>query len=211
MSEELSNMMPQIYKVMKYASQPPHTVESDDDFAATFEGFPNLGYSVRNKKVIKHVSNPAIPMCQYAGDPEEWTMDTCNIMKRSITNIGFGYTFNNVDFWMLYQKTPFTKTYSDVMAPKGHEKPQVPFDWRALSSLPISQAKNLYQLGDVRTPTTSGTSNTLILVLESPKLYDNWDKHYLRDNTHMYKLIGKSFKVNIHDPFSVPDLRLGIS
>ena len=207
MSEGLNKHMSQIYKVMKYARQPPHVVESDGDFSATFEDFPTLGYSVRNDETIKLVSNPAIPMCQYSGKPMKWTMANCHLLTRSITTMGFGYSFNAVDFWMLYRKTPFTKTFSDIMVPKGHNKPPVSFDWKSISSLSTKQAKKLYQLGDLKIPGTSGPSNTLILLLESPKLFDNFDPILLRDSTHMYKLIGGSFKVNVHDPFSVPDLR----
>ena len=112
---------------MKYARQPPHAVESDSDFSATFDNFPTLGYSVRNDETFKHVSNPAIPMCQYAGKPKEWKMSKCNLLTRSITNTGFGYSFNAVDFWMLYKNTTFTKTFSDIMVPKGHNKQRSPW------------------------------------------------------------------------------------
>ena len=124
MSKGLNKFIPQIFKVMKYARQPPHAIESVEDLLATFEddsrlesliGFPTFG--LKEKEAL-YVSNPAVTMCQYAGKPVEWGIENCMLLQRSITNLGLGYSFNNVDFWNLYQKTAFNQTFSDVMVPK---------------------------------------------------------------------------------------------
>ena len=59
--------MPQIYKVMKYAMQAPHAIETLDDFLASFGNSSLLQYHKKTPQP-KHVTNPAIPMCQYAGN-----------------------------------------------------------------------------------------------------------------------------------------------
>ena len=108
-------------------------------------------------------------------------MTECNLLKRSITNAGFGYSFNNVDYWMMYKKTTFTEIFADKMTPKGYRKRSQALDWK--SQLQESgQFSNIYKLGSILTPETSGPSNTLVLVLESPKIYDHFKRSSLRDD-----------------------------
>ena len=67
MVDGLNQYMPQIYKIMKYAMQAPHAIETLDDFLATFGNSSLLQYQKKTPQP-KHVTNPAIPMCQYAGN-----------------------------------------------------------------------------------------------------------------------------------------------
>ena len=129
------------------------------------------------------------------GEPESFKMTECNLLKRSITNAGFGYSFNNVDYWMMYKKTTFTEIFADKMTPKGYKKRGQALDWK--SQLQESgQFSNIYKLGSILTPETSGPSNTLVLVLESPKIYDHFKRSSLRDDNIMYKSTGRAFKVS---------------
>ena len=66
MSQDLNKYMPQIFTVMKYAQQAPHSIESEDDFLASFGDMSFLRYPTKTYP-SKTVANPAIPMCQYAG------------------------------------------------------------------------------------------------------------------------------------------------
>ena len=208
MSEGLNQFMLQIYKVMKYAHQPPHAVESDEEFLATFSDPSVLGFTTMdlNQTEARYVTNPAIPMCQYAGDPIEMSLKNCQELQRSITNTGFGYSSNTVDFWALYQETDFTRTFSKIMIPKGHNKPAVDMGWKPLPDIKI-KAKGLYKLGGIRTPETSGKTNTLTLILESPKIYDHYKYERFKKDKDLFKKVNNGFKVSIHDPFSVPDFR----
>ena len=122
-------------------------------------------------------------------------MTDCNLLKRSITNAGFGYSFNNVDYWMMYKKTTFTEIFADKMKPKGYKKQNQALDWK--SQLQESgQFSKIYKLGNIITPETSGPSNTLVLVLESPKIYDHFKRSSLKDDNIMYKSTGRAFKVS---------------
>ena len=67
MADGLNQHMLQIYKIMKYAMQAPHAIETLDDFLASFGNSSLLQYQKKTPQP-KHVTNPAIPMCQYAGN-----------------------------------------------------------------------------------------------------------------------------------------------
>ena len=129
------------------------------------------------------------------GEPKTFRLNNCQLFSRSITNEGFGYSFNNIDYWLMYQKNNFTETFSDIMTPKGHEK-KTDQDINLKSQFPESEdISSIYQLGGVITPETSGSSNTLVLVLESPKLYDHFQRTKLRNDDQMYKSSGEVFRV----------------
>ena len=66
MSEGLNKYMPQIYTIMKYAQQVPHSIEPEDDFLASFGDTSFLKYPTKTYP-SSTIANPAIPMCQYAG------------------------------------------------------------------------------------------------------------------------------------------------
>ena len=68
MSEDLNQFLPQIFTVMKYAQQAPHAVEEQDDFLASFKNTSFLSYPTKTFEQSRLVKNPAIPMCQYAGN-----------------------------------------------------------------------------------------------------------------------------------------------
>ena len=68
MSEDLNQFLPEIFTVMKYAQQAPHATEERDDFLASFENTSFLEYPTKIFEKSRHVTNPAIPMCQYAGN-----------------------------------------------------------------------------------------------------------------------------------------------
>ena len=130
------------------------------------------------------------------GDPDNFVMKDCNLLKRSITNAGFGYSFNSIDYWMMYKKTTFTKTFAKIMTPKGHEKiPDQVFDWKS-HIVKSGKFSKIYKMGNILRPETSGPSNTLVLVLESPKLYYHSIDNRLYDNI-FYKSTGRAFKVRM--------------
>ena len=97
----------------------------------------------------------------------------------------------------MYKKTAFTKTFSDIMTPKGHKE-------RSHQTLNLKSQlhesvdfSHIYELGNILKPERSGPLNSLLLVLESPKLYDHFRKHQLRNDDQLYKSTGRGFKVFI--------------
>ena len=47
--------------------------------------------------------NAFVPLCLYGKFSDSWKMKYCNIFKRSFTNVGIGYTFNNLKNNDLYK------------------------------------------------------------------------------------------------------------
>ena len=97
----------------------------------------------------------------------------------------------------MYKKSAFTKTFSDTMTPKGHkEKSHQTLNLKSqfYESVDFS---HIYELGNILKPERSGPSNSLLLVLEAPKLYYYFRKDQLRNDDQVYKSTGRGFKVFI--------------
>ena len=85
-------------------------------------GFSNLtlksGFNL-NKKLMERNWNPKVFMCQYARKPKQMDYQNCDLFQISMTNGGFGYSFNQADFWDLYSSTWYTKEFAKIYRPKG--------------------------------------------------------------------------------------------
>ena len=49
--------------------------------------------------------NSFISLCQFEQNPQLMRLDNCNLFKRSFTNRGLGFTFNNDKIQQLYKHT----------------------------------------------------------------------------------------------------------
>ena len=123
-----------ILKVMKYSSQPVLFKEPLEDFLEVFGNINGLGNNLTKfpnlKEDLMEVNiNPRIFMCQYAGMPKYLIPNACNSFYSSMTNEGFGYSFNKANFWDIFERTTFTELYAKVMRPKGHNSVPSPIDF----------------------------------------------------------------------------------
>ena len=98
--------------------QPALFEEPLEDFIEVFgnldflSGFGNLTKS--GQKMRERNLNPRVFACQYARKPKEMIMvgrSGCNLFHHSLTNGGFGYTFNQADFWDLYSSNWSLKNF----------------------------------------------------------------------------------------------------
>ena len=123
-----NELLPLVMKVMKYSMQPALFEEPLEDFLEAFDnldflgGFSNLTKS--GQELMKENFNPRVFACQYAREPKEitaaWTgKPRCDLFYHSLTNGGFGYTFNQADFWDQYSSTWYTKEFAKIYRPKG--------------------------------------------------------------------------------------------
>ena len=135
-----------IMKVMKYSMQPVLFKDPLKDFLDIFGDldfleFNNLNQgdeldvAVENKKksLMERNRNPKVLMCQYARQPVKMIGSTsdgsynvvpkCNLFHLSLTNGGFGYTFNQANFWDMYSSTQYTEEFAKIYRPKGHKIP----------------------------------------------------------------------------------------
>ena len=107
-------------KLMKFTKQSPVYLEDDEEHTSVF-----------NKDVMKkfefigidnHIrSNAFISMCSFEGNPKEMKLDNCKLFKRSFTNKGIGYTFNNEIESTLMKRD----LYSQTLYPNTKREPSL--------------------------------------------------------------------------------------
>ena len=89
-----------------------------------FLGFTNLTkFGFYRTRFMGMNFNPIVFKCQYARKfGNEYNMEwfgLCDLFQFSLTNGGFGYTFNQADFLDQYISTWYTKEFSKIYSPKG--------------------------------------------------------------------------------------------
>ena len=125
MSKTIQGQIEAILKVMKYSTQPVLFNEPLEDFLEVFGNIDALGnnltkFSSLKKDLMEVNINPRVFMCKYAGITESFTPSGCNLFYTSMTNEGFGYSFNKANFWDIFERTAFTELYAKIMRPKGY-------------------------------------------------------------------------------------------
>ena len=148
---------------MKYAIQPAKYNEPLEEFLESFDDLKFLLYKnltgLRNDKdlfkLMETNLNPRVWLCDYAGEYNIFNPQSCNLFRTSMTNDGFGYTFNNANFWDIYSRTNYTETFAKIMQPKGlkEDKFQQNFD--------ENDEQWVYPKNGIRFPFISGPSGKL--------------------------------------------------
>ena len=122
------NQLETVLKIFRYSMQTPVYEESLTELTEIYGNFSFLGYpNVSNLDPFERnlmLSNPdaRVFFCMYDGKPEAWKPQNCNLFFRSITNEGFGYSFNKANFWDMFTNTTYNRNFSAIMRPKGHDQ-----------------------------------------------------------------------------------------
>ena len=127
MYKTLNNeLLPLVMKIMKYSMEPALFKEPLEEFLQVFGDLDFLGSSnnlTKSGQTLMEINlNPRVFMCQYSREPKviaKSGRSRCNLFHHSLTNGGFGYTFNQADFWSLYSSTWYTKEFAKIYWPKG--------------------------------------------------------------------------------------------
>ena len=111
-----------LLKIFRFSIQAPNLIEGNDitsiygnlSFLGSYSRLEDLEYYDRrhlrynpNAKIISIKENGLD-----IGDDQFY---------HTLTHEGFGYSFNTANFWDIVKKTEFTKTFSNIMQPSGHE------------------------------------------------------------------------------------------
>ena len=200
---QLQNQLEPILKVMKFAAQPPHFIETDEEMSLTFQNATFLGYPLQfplkssSSKLSFRITrdmfygdgvvnyNPKIPICQYLGNPTNPMKTDCTLFSRSVTNEGLGYTFNGANFWSLYRETPYTEIFSKIMYPQGGQ------GLRGVSLR--DDLMGTYTDAGVKLTESSGPSYGLTIALHAANLYNK------KTENATFVTIKSPFKVIHHD------------
>lgn len=151
-----------ILKVMKYSIQPVSFIDPLNEFLEAFDNLDFLPYNnLTSHTKMGHVGNlmetnynPRVWMCSYAGNPK-LSPKYCNLFRNSMTNDGIGYTFNNANFWDIFSKTNYTKTFAKIMQPKGYKEKRYNLDYDE------SDDQWVYPKKGIKFPLQSGPSGGL--------------------------------------------------
>ena len=114
------------FKLMKYSVQSIHFQESVDEENRVFgdieKAFQPSRFILKPRgPATRRNFNNLIPLCQYAGSPEEMGFANCDLFRRSISNLGLSFSFNADKFWRIYQKSEYNKLFEQVMAPNTEQ------------------------------------------------------------------------------------------
>ena len=93
----------------------------------SFLGYPNVsGLDPFERNLMLSNPDARVFFCKYDKKPDAWNPENCNIFFRSITNEGFGYSFNKANFWDIFSNTSYNQKFSAIMRPKGHDQAPSP-------------------------------------------------------------------------------------
>ena len=112
--------------------QTPVYRESMNELIEIYGNFSFLNYAnVTNIAPLETAfmtSNPnaRVFLCKYAAKMETLDPQNCDLFFRSITNEGFGYSFNMANFWDIFSDTFFNRNFSHIMRPKGYDQTPSP-------------------------------------------------------------------------------------
>ena len=142
------------------------------------------------EKVPKTNPSARIFACDFADEKGALTssvfskMKNCTYFHRSITNKGFGISFNLADFWTMFKETPFTKSFASIMNPKGKENP---------NSKAFHQTQDqLYLDQNIIFPERAGKGSEMIFILQA-----KWHR----------EMNLKPFVISVHDPMQAQCLK----
>lgn len=182
-------------KLMKYSVQSVHFQESSEEegrvFANITNAFEDSKYFIKPSGPLNRRNfNNFIPLCQYAGQPEEMKFENCNLFKRSISNLGLSFSFNTDNFWNIYQSNKYNSIFENIMFPNMDSEIQFPD-----SSGPDYRLRFIL-------------NGKLILFLRAMNCFcdpgdENNAAEYWKTNGDDYTKAVSEFTVGVHDP-SVP-------
>ena len=91
-------------KLKKFSKPSPVIFPTDEEYNSIFS---NANETVKQQgyfytKNLKE-SYAFVPLCQFGKNLSSFTLENCNLFKRSFTNRGIGYTFNNIKMKDLYK------------------------------------------------------------------------------------------------------------
>ncbi|XP_059097852.1 uncharacterized protein LOC131892113 [Tigriopus californicus] len=171
-----------VLRIMKYAIQPPTFLQPVDEFFADFNTtlFPNYRKLKANDDQLKNYRARVLWCQKLQGQMLKPTAEDCQHFARGFTNKGMAYTFNNERFWDMYNNSDANAILHNIMHPE------------------LNASQVVY-------PLTNGPLYGLRYLIQPYKV----DHIILNKRVLPRKedLIPGNFRISIHDPQNVPDLR----
>ena len=118
---EFQNALKEVLKIMRHHSQPITFLANERDIEErekVLEKLPFDSTPIHKKYAFEQNGDARIPFCKYTKVNHWKDKLKCEEFKWSLTNTGFGITFNAAGFWSIYQPTKYLKIFSEEMKPK---------------------------------------------------------------------------------------------
>lgn len=170
-----------VLRIMKYAIQPPTFQQPVDEFFADFNRtlftYPRLA---ANDDQLKNYRARMLWCQKLQGQMLEPVAEDCQHFARAFTNKGIAYTYNNVRFWDMFNKSSNNEVLHKIMHPE------------------LNGSQVIH-------PLTNGPLYGLRFLIQPFKV----DHIILNKRVLPRKedLVPGNFRISIHDPKNVPDLR----
>ena len=132
MFNAFQNELETVLKIFRYSIQPPVYKETMKELTEIYGNFSFLHYDnvtgISKLETTFMTSNPdaRVFLCKYAGKIELLNPNSCDLFSRSITNEGFGYSFNMANFWDIFSNASYNQNFSNIMRPKGYDQDPSP-------------------------------------------------------------------------------------
>ena len=162
----------EVLQTMRNHSQPITFLANERDIGERESMLANLPFDsnpTHNKYLLEKNLDARVPICKYTNVHHWKDKFKCEEFKWSLTNTGFGITFNAADFWGIYRHTKYLKIFSDKMRPKSNNKNVLHTNQvgRAKDMLFIAQ-RSKFEHDD------RNNLNSLILNLHNPLIITNF-------------------------------------
>ena len=148
------------YKLMKFSKQSPTFSLSEEDLMTEFGSLTENNYLFGfypKQKLDGKRYNAFVALCRFEEYPEEMTFESCDLFRRSFTNLGLGYTFNNEEFGKLFKKSPVLENQSRELFLNKNSKPKMIKSANSEHGLTVILESNMEQIE--RFENTKSTNN----------------------------------------------------
>ena len=117
-------------KLMKFTKQSPTVYEDNNEYETIFKDinetltkYKEYDFLSRlNRIATKQRENAFVALCKHGSNVNKMTFSNCNLFKRSFTNKGIGFTFNNAKVDDLLKKSFGQQDATKVLALNENEK-----------------------------------------------------------------------------------------
>ena len=108
-------------KLMKFTKQSPTVYEDDHEYETIFKSINSTlsknNFLYRsNRNATKQRQNAFVSLCKHGSSVNMMTFSNCNLFKRSFTNKGIGFTYNNAGVDDLLKKSSGQQNATRILA-----------------------------------------------------------------------------------------------
>ena len=106
---DVTNENQTFFKLLKYSKQSPTVVEEREEYDLLFQSMNSTlsskNYYYSSDEKARWRQNAFVALCSHGSKLESTTFSNCSLFKRSFTNKGIGFTYNNAKVTDMFKKS----------------------------------------------------------------------------------------------------------